>query len=189
VQPLLRLPVRSSAGMRKLTLLSLSLLLTAAIVADEPAKKPLSPATKTEATVGGKHITIDYSAPSKRDRVIMGGLVPYGKVWRTGANQATTLKTDTDLMIGSIHVPAGTYTLFTIPNEKEWTLIVNKQSGLWGTNSYDEKQNLGQTKMTVSAPKKPVETFCIVLPSSKEQKSTLSMMWENTQASVPVIVH
>ncbi|HEX2121815.1 MAG TPA: DUF2911 domain-containing protein, partial [Thermoanaerobaculia bacterium] len=95
--------------MRNLSTLALGLLfLAASAVAQDTAKKPLSPPAKAEAKIGGKNVTIDYSAPSKRGREIMGGLVPYGKVWRTGANAATTLTTETDLMIGGLHVPAGT---------------------------------------------------------------------------------
>jgi hypothetical protein len=167
--------------MRKLSLVALSLLLTAALSAQD--KKPLSPPMQAQAKVNGKTITIDYSAPSKRERVVMGQLVPYGQVWRTGANKATTLTTDATLKLGTLTVPPGTYTLFTIPGRKEWTLIVNKQSGLWGTNGYDEKQNLGTTKMTVKALAKPVEQFNIGV-----DKSALTLTWENTQASVPVTV-
>jgi len=114
--------------MRKLTI-TLSILFIAAAALAQEAKKPLSPPAKAEATIGGKKVTVDYSAPSKRDRKIMGGLVPYGQVWRTGANAATTLTTETGLMIGDLHVPAGKYTLYSLPGEKEWTLIVNKQTG------------------------------------------------------------
>lgn len=156
---------------------------TAALAHHDEAKKPLSPPAKAEATVKGKKITVDYSAPSKRGRVIMGELVPYGKVWRTGANAATTLTTESDLMIGSLHVPAGKYTLYTIPGEKEWTLIVNKQTGQWGTD-YDEKQDLGRTKLNVApALKTPVETFVIGVGD------TLSFTWENTKVWAPVMVH
>src|SRR5204862_84729 len=99
--------------MRKLEVVILCILFTAAVAwSQETAKKPLSPPAKAEATLNGKKITIDYSAPSKRDRVIMGGLVPYGQVWRTGANAATTLTTEADLTIGSLQVPKGTYTLY-----------------------------------------------------------------------------
>src|SRR5688572_2972596 len=124
--------------MRKIAVLTLFLLFLASLaLADhDTKKKPLSPGVKVETEIAGKTITVAYSAPSKRGREIMGGLVPYGKVWRTGANAATTLTTSTDLMIGNLHVPAGTYSLYTIPGEKEWTLIVNKQTGQWGTN-YD----------------------------------------------------
>lgn len=175
--------------MRKLTTLSLSLLLIAAgAVAAQEAKKPLSPPAKAETTIDGKNITINYSAPSRRDRAVMGALVPYGKVWRTGANAATTLTTATDLMIGNVHVPAGSYTLFTIPGEKEWTLIVNKQTGQWGTR-YDEAQDLGRVQMKVTPVKDTVETFTIGLEPAGGKKTTLSMTWENVAASVPVLVH
>lgn len=171
--------------MRKISILSLSLLLLASVAtAQEQKKPPLSPPAKTEATLSnGKKLSVDYSAPSKRDRKIMGELVPYGKVWRTGANAATTLKTEGDIMLGSIHVPAGTYTLYTIPGEKEWTLIVSKQTGQWGS-TYDETQDLGRTKMTVKTTASPVETFAIAATPA-----ALTMTWENTQASVPVIAH
>ncbi len=174
--------------MRKInTLLLCTLFLAVAAMAEEP-KKPLSPPAKAEGTIGGKKLTIDYSAPSKRGREIMGGLVPYAKVWRTGANAATTLVTTGDVMIGSVHVPAGTYTLYTIPGEKEWTLIVNKQNGQWGTD-YDEKQDLGRTKMNVRAVKDTVETFVIGIKSVSDKTGLLTLTWENTEASVPVMVH
>lgn len=169
--------------MRNSLLLALTLLVAGAAFAQEPAKKPLSPPQQVQYTTNGKTITIDYSAPSKRGRAIFGELVPYGQVWRTGANAATTLTTDTGLMIGSLHVPAGKYTLFTIPGEKEWTLIVNKQTGQWGTR-YDEKQDLGRVTMKVAAPlKTPVETFAIGIDK------TLSFSWDTTKAWIPVVVH
>ncbi len=169
--------------MRKTTTISLCLLfIAAAVMAQDATKKPLSPPAKAEATLGGKKVTIDYSAPSKRGRVIMGGLVPYGQVWRTGANAATTLTTETDLMIGSLHVPAGKYTLYSLPGEKEWTLILNKQTGQWGTE-YNAAQDLGRVKMTVTPVKDTVETFVIGLGKD------LTLTWENTRASVPLMAH
>jgi hypothetical protein len=173
---------------RTLTALSLCLAILAPAAFAEEAKKPLSPPAKAEAKFGSKNVTIDYNAPSRRGRAIMGGLVPYGQVWRTGANAATTLKTDADLMIGKLHVPAGTYTLFTIPGEKEWTLIVNKQTGQWGTR-YDQTQDLGRVPMKVKAVKDTVETFAIDLDTSNAQNGTLRLVWENTEATVPVMVH
>ena len=174
--------------MRKISILTLSILFLCGVAVAQEAKKPLSPPAKAEATLNGKKITIDYSAPSKRGRAIMGELVPYGKVWRTGANAATTLKTEGDLMIGSVHVPAGTYTLFTIPGEKEWTLIVSKQTGQWGTN-YDETQDLGRTKLAVKALSAPVETFDISLPSAGQNQSKLTLKWENIEATARVLAH
>jgi len=176
--------------MRKLTTLSLCLLFAATVAtAEETAKKkPLSPPATTEAKIGGRNITVKYSAPSKRGRVIMGQLVPYNQIWRTGANSATTLTTDGDLMLGSLHVPAGSYTLYTIPGEKDWTLIVNKQTGQWGTE-YDAAQDLGRVKMTAKPLKNTVETFMIGLNPSGAKSGVLSLTWENTTATVPVVVH
>jgi hypothetical protein len=168
--------------MRKHLTITLCILFIAAAVLAQDAKKPLSPPAKASATLKGKKVTIDYSAPSKRNRAIMGGLVPYGQVWRTGANAATTLTTAADLMIGSLHVPKGTDTLDTIPGEKEWTLIVNKQTGQWGTD-YDAAQDLGRVKMKVTPVKDTVETFGIGIGKA------LTLTWENTRASVPVVVH
>ena len=171
---------------------TLSLVVTISLVAGAAlaqGQKPLSPPARAEASIAGKKLSVDYSAPSKRNRVIMGELVPYGKVWRTGANAATTLTTDTDLMIGSLHVPAGKYTLLTVPTENEWTLIVSKQTGLWGTRDYDQAQDLGRVKLAVEPVKDTVETFVIGLQPAGAHKQTLSFTWENARASVPVMVH
>lgn len=168
--------------MRKLATVTLCIFTAAAALAQDAPKKPLSPPAKAEATLQGKKVTVDYSAPSKRNRVIMGELVPYGKVWRTGANAATTLTTESDLMIGSLHVPKGKYTLYSIPGEKEWTLIVNKQTGQWGTE-YDKTQDLGRVTMSVAPVKDTVETFVIGIDKN------LSLTWENTKAWVPIMVH
>ena len=174
--------------MRKTLTLSLAFLLTAAVAAAQSDKKPLSPPAKAEARLNGRNVSIDYSAPSKRGREIMGGLVPYGKVWRTGANAATSLKTETDLQIGNLRVPAGNYTLYTIPNQNDWTLIVSKQTGQWGSN-YDEAQDLGRVRMNVAKTKSTVEQFNIAIRPGKDAKSgTLAMTWENTEATVPVTV-
>jgi hypothetical protein len=173
--------------MRKLIAVAASTLLVsafAAIADHDTAKKPLSPAQEIKYQgKGNKSITLNYSAPSVRGRKIMGELVPYGKVWRTGANAATTLTTQYDLMIGSLHVPAGKYSLYTIPGETEWTLIVNKQTGQWGTN-YDQSQDLGRVKMKVAKTAAPVEQMLFAV-NDKE----LSLSWENTRASVPVMLH
>jgi len=173
--------------MRKISIVTLSLFLVAGLAGAQEmteTKKPLSPPVKSEVKLSnGKKLTVNYSAPSMRNRKIMGELVPYGQVWRTGANAATTLTTEGDIMLGSIHVPAGKYSLFTIPGEKEWTLIVNKQTGQSGT-AHDEAQDLGRTKMTVKQVKEPVETFAIDATAK-----ALTFTWENTQVSVPVVAH
>jgi hypothetical protein len=150
-------------------------------------KKPLSPPAEAVGEIAGNTITIEYSAPSKRGRAIMGALVPYARVWRTGANDATTLTTEADLLIGGLLVPKGTYTVFTIPGEKEWELIINKQTGQWGTQ-YDDSQDLGRVKMTVKPLENTVETFVIGVKPTKGNNGVLTFSWENTEASVPFMV-
>ena len=146
-----------------------------------------SPPADTSVTINGKTITIKYSAPSMRGRKIFGGLEPYGKVWRAGANEATALHTDADLDMGGLKVPKGNYTLFVWLDQTQWKLIVNKQTGQWGL-SYDQSQDLGRVNMKMSKPPAPVETFKITLAKAGGDKGTLTMEWENTVASVPFTV-
>ena len=121
-------------------------------------------------------------------RKIMGGLVPYDKVWRTGADEATTLETDADLDIDGLKVPKGTYALFTLPTAHSWTLIVNKTAKQWGAFNYKEADDLGRTKMKVSRSGSPVEQFTITLAPDGGNAATLKMEWENTVASASVKV-
>lgn len=151
------------------------------------AQKPKSPAAETSVTINGKKITINYSAPSMRGRKIFGGLEGYGRVWRTGANNATEFTTDANLDINGLKVPKGKYSLFTFLDPNQWQLIVNKQTGMSGLD-YDEKQDVGRVKMTMSKPSAPVETFRITLESTGGNKGKLSLAWENTVASVPFTV-
>ena len=149
-------------------------------------KPPLSPpGTASVKFDDGKTVTIDYSRPSVRDRKIFGGLIPYGQVWRTGANSATSLKTDVDLTIGGAGVPAGSYTLYTIPSENGWKLIINKQTGQWGTD-YDEKQDLARVDMRVANNATSKEQFTISRDKTGGQSATLKLDWANTAASVDV---
>ena len=151
-----------------------------------PAKKPLlSPPAKADVTLPSAAITIDYSTPSVRGRKIFGGLVPYGKVWRTGANPATTIKTTGDLMIGDLKVPAGTYTLYTLPTADSWKLIVNKQTGQWGT-VYNEPQDLGRTPMTVGSTPSPVEKMVIDFEKTAGDLTELHIKWADVDASVKI---
>jgi hypothetical protein len=147
-------------------------------------QQPASPPGSTSVTFGdGKTVTVDYSRPSMRGRQIFGGLVPYGQVWRTGANAATSLKTDVDLTIGGAAVPAGSYTLYSIPSESGWKLIINKQTGQWGT-AYDEKQDLARVDMKVAKNASPTEQFTISLDKSGASGATLKLDWASTTASV-----
>jgi hypothetical protein len=122
-----------------------------------------------------------------KGRAIFGKLEPYGKVWRTGADEATILTTDKDLMVGKIHVPAGSYSLFTIPGEKEWTLVLNKTAKQWGAFKYDQAMDLGRSPMKVEKVA-PVETLTIAIEGSGT-RGTLKVSWETTAVSVPIMVH
>src|SRR5690348_5561131 len=118
--------------------------------------QPLSPPAETSVTINGKKISINYSPPTMRSSNIMRELVPYAAVWRTGANAATSLKTEGNLTIDGLKVPKGDYTLYTFVDPSQWLLIVNKQTGQDGTD-YDQGQDLGRAKMTMSKSPAPVE--------------------------------
>jgi hypothetical protein len=151
------------------------------------AQQPVSPPATASATINGKKLTIAYSAPSMRGRKIMGGLVPYGRVWRTGADNATTFQTEAALDIAGLKVPKGTYTIYTLPGANEWLLIVNKQTGQWGTE-YDQKRDLGRVKMTLAPTAAPVEKFKIELTALGGNQGRLKLAWERTEVSVPITV-
>jgi hypothetical protein len=112
---------------------------------------------------------------------------PTYPAWRTGADDATALHTDADLMIGSLSVPKGDYTVYTLVNNMPWQLIINKQTKQWGTE-YDAKQDVGRVAMTIVKPSAPIETFKITLSSAGGNKGKLQMEWENVIASVPFTV-
>lgn len=152
----------------------------------DAAKKPLpSPPATASATLNGKTVTVKYSAPSIRGRKVMGELVPYGTIWRTGANAATTLVTGANLKIGTLTVPAGTYTLYTLPSASKWLLIVNKQTGQWGTE-YKMNQDLGRTPMTSAQVSKPQETMSISFEKTEGATTQLHVKWENNDEYVTV---
>ena len=185
-------------SLRKITVYVVLVLIVSAVVvvaqqsatqpqAGQPSaaapKQRLSPAG--EANCGfadGKTIHVAYSRPYIRGRKIMGALVPYGKVWRTGANEATSFETQAPLTVGTTQIPAGKYTLYTLPNENGWTLIINKQTGQWGT-VYDQGQDLARIDMKVAHLDTPVDQFTISFAPSG-QSCQMKLEWENTSASV-----
>jgi len=144
----------------------------------------LSPAGTADTTVDGVHVEIEYSRPYVRGRRIFGELVPFDEVWRTGANEATALATDGDLRIGDALVPAGEYTLYTIPGESAWTLIVNRDTGQWGT-TYDDERDLVRIPMRSGTLAEPVEQFTIRFEPA-EAGALLVLEWERTRAEVGV---
>jgi hypothetical protein len=165
-------------------LLAAALIPTHAPAQTRPPRPVLSPRDTVQLVLSpGHRIYIDYGRPSRRGRRIMGGLVPYGRVWRTGANAATTLVTDLDLELGGTRIPRGTYTLYSIPSPIGWTLIVNRQTGQWGTQ-YQPTRDLARIPMPVSALPEAVEQFTIALERARGG-GTLALSWENTRASLP----
>jgi hypothetical protein len=145
-----------------------------------------SPHVKSEWTVDGAGISITYGRPSLKGRSVGQEVAPYGKVWRTGADEATTLVTDKALKFGTVSVPAGTYTLYTEPGEKEWQLIINKQTGQWGTQ-YSASNDLGRVPMQVEKAASPVEQLTISVDDTKAG-GLLKVSWGTTTASAPFTV-
>jgi len=141
-----------------------------------------SPRDTTRATIGSATILVDYGRPSKRGRKIIGELVPFGSVWRTGANEATTFVTTANLSVQGKDVPAGSYTIFTVPAQDKWTLIINKKTGEWGIPYHYESDELVRVPMQVGKTSGPVENFTINYDQGGG--CTLLISWENTQASV-----
>jgi len=158
-----------------------------AFCASVEAQRYTSPPASASVAIGGAHISIDYYAPSMHRRKVMGGLVPYDEVWCTGANWATKITTDADLDVNGLKLPKGSYSIWTLPNEKQWLLIINRQTGQFHLD-YDQSQDFARVKMNLKALSEPVETFKIELQSSGNNKGTLSLLWENTDAWVPITV-
>ena len=153
-----------------------------------PTKPLASPNAMAETTLDGAKISIHYNSPAMRGRAIMGGLVPYGQVWRTGANPATSFITTGKLKIGTLSVPAGQYTLYTLPAApgKPWLLIINKQTGQWGT-VYNEKMDLGRTQMQPNKLPAPQESMTISFEKTAKNSTELHIKWETTDESVKII--
>jgi hypothetical protein len=173
-------------------LVVLSVAGVAALSASPQAKPPLSPPATATVTIGGKTITIKYSAPSVRGRQIFGegGLISKDQtwpVWRAGANAATAFHTDADLQFKGLAVPKGDYTLFAQIDAEPWQFIVNKQTGQWGL-AYAKEQDLGRVPMDMSKPPAPVEVFKITLTATGPDSGKLELAWENKVASVPFTV-
>jgi hypothetical protein len=144
----------------------------------------LSVRDTARATVGGANVWVDYSRPMKRGREIFGNVVPWNRPWRTGANAATQFNTPVDLTIGGATIPAGMYTLWTLPTPTGWKLIINKLTGEWGTE-YHSEQDLVQVDAKVETLAQPVEQFTIAFEPAAAP-TTITFTWDRTKVSVPV---
>ncbi|MGH9369135.1 MAG: DUF2911 domain-containing protein [Thermoanaerobaculia bacterium] len=147
----------------------------------QPVRLPqVSPAASIKQTVGVNDVTITFSRPGVKGRKIWGELVPYGKVWRTGANAATTIQFSEDVLVEGQPLPAGTYSLHTIPGEKEWTLIVNKEANQWGSYSYKPEQDAVRVKLT-PGPGQPNEWMSFLFEDLTANSARVVLSWENLQ--------
>jgi len=157
-------------------------------------QKRVSPHETVGAVIDGCRVTVTYGRPYTKDpksgeaRKIWGGLVPYGKVWRTGADEATILITQKPLVFGDTTVPAGAYTLYTLPQEDgSAKLIINKEIGQWGTH-YDDKQDLARVDLKKDALEKPLDQLAVAVSKNPSGGGMIKIMWEDTQYSVPFTV-
>ncbi|RYF67579.1 MAG: DUF2911 domain-containing protein [Cytophagaceae bacterium] len=172
--------------MKKIAILFTLLFAVVSLVQAQDKKPPMSP--KITAESPDKNIKVIYGQPSKRGRAIFGenGLEKFGKVWRTGANEATEVTFKSDVMFGGKMVKAGTYTLYTIPNDKEWDVLLNSTLGQWGAYDYEKIKgnDVAMVKVPVSMNKTPIEKLTIT-PAN----SSIAIAWDNMTVSVPVMKH
>lgn len=160
-------------------------------LAQDPPKLEMpqaSPSASWKQKVGVTDVELEYSRPSMKGRKIFGGLVPYGEVWRTGANSATKITFGADVKLEGTLVPAGVYQLATIPGEGEWTVIVNKNAGEWGTYSYDAKNDVARIKVKPQTLAASVETFTIEIGDLSATGATLAIVWDKTRVPVKLEV-
>lgn len=131
------------------------------------------------------YLKVTYSQPQKKNRKIFGGLVPYGKVWRTGANEATELTTTRDIHIADLLLKAGTYSLFTVPEKEKWTIIINADLGLWGAYNYNATKDVWRFDVPVQSTDKVYEAFTINI-ENRNEVAELLIMWDDVKVSVPI---
>lgn len=167
-----------------LNLLLFTLLVTDfQLVAQQIEMPQASPSAKIAQKVGLTDVTVSYSRPSKKGRKIFGELVPYGAIWRTGANGATVLSFSTDVKIQGKDVPKGQYALYSIPDKKSWTIILSKNTKLWGAIGYNPEEDLIRFEVSPTKTKKEYETFEISFTNMTDKGADLAMAWDQTSAS------
>ena len=171
-------------------LVSSAALFTSGLHAQEAKKidfPQASPTASVKERVGVTAVSVEYSRPSVRERKIFGGLVPYGQVWRTGANAATKITFSTDVKLGGAAVPAGSYALFTIPGEAEWTVILSKVvDDQWGSYAYNQKDDQARVKVKSVAMAEPLETMTVSLQDMRAGKANLVIAWEKTKVPIEI---
>jgi len=147
-----------------------------------------SPACTLKQRIGLTDIEVVYSRPGVKNRTVFGGIVPYGQVWRTGANQATTISFSTPVKLEGVEIPAGKYALFTIPGEKEWTVIISKNAAQWGSFQYNEKDDVTRFKVNPVTLAESIETFTIEFNHIRDESAVLNLVWDKTVVPIHLSV-
>ena len=162
------------------------LLLSVSVLGQEPLKPRPSPLEVVTMKFEDTYVKITYSRPHKRDRDIFGSLVPYGEVWRTGANEATEITLTGDILINGDSLTAGTYSVFSIPQETEWTIILNSELGQWGAFNYKEKFDVKRFNVPVEKMEEIYEPFTILFEQKGLKNANIVMMWDSVRVTIPI---
>jgi hypothetical protein len=171
--------------MRKLLPAFILLLISHVASAQENFKTRPSPLALTSMRYKDAYVKIVYSQPQKRGREIFGKLIPYGQVWRLGANEATEITLTRDLLINATLLKAGTYSLFAIPNADKWTVIINKDVGIWGAYNYNQKLDVFRFDVPVTENNSSVEAFTMMF-DQKNELANLLITWEKVKLEIPL---
>jgi Protein of unknown function (DUF2911) len=168
--------------LRRVAILAAALVSAPSLLAQAPRIQfpAASPGCTLKQRVGLTDIEITYSRPSMKGRKVFGGIVPYGQVWRTGANQSTRLTFSTDVKLNGIDVPAGQYALYTIPGEDEWTIILSKNTKLWGAYGYKQDDDLARFTVAPQSLGEPIESFTIELGQIRDDSAVIYLLWDTT---------
>lgn len=170
----------------KLLLSTIAAAVTFATTAQIDAPQP-SPTAEIEQMVGLTEVEIEYSRPGMKDRAIFGNLVPYGEIWRTGANASTKITVGDNVTLGGKEVPAGKYALYTIPGKDSWTVIIYKDLENWGAGGYDQSKDLCRFQVKPTKLNDKVETFTIDFSDFTTNSANVNLSWENTRVSIPMV--
>lgn len=170
-------------------LITLVLLISTLALNAQINKPALSPRITINQQVALVNVTLDYGQPNKQNRKVFGSLIPYNKVWRTGANSSTKLTFDQDIKLAGHSIPKGTYGLYSIPGKSEWTIIIHKDSKLWGSGGYDKANDLIRFQVPVHHLTESVETLNIRFENFKTDGGDLTICWENTKVIIPLFVN
>jgi tetratricopeptide (TPR) repeat protein len=164
------------------------ILMLAMQVSAQINKPALSPRIEVKQQVGLVNVTLDYGQPSRRDRAVLGTLIPFGEVWRTGANSSTKISFDRTVKLGQNTIPKGDYALYTIPEKNEWTIIIHKNTKLWGAGGYDQANDLIRFKVPVIQLKDTSETMNIKFENFTMNGGDLTISWETAKVTIPLYV-